>query len=54
MEKSSAVAACTRGCLGEDQVERLCCGETEFYNEKEKRFTSLDLFLLHPPFSLKS
>lgn len=42
------------GSLGEDQVERLSCGETEFYNEKEKRFTSLDLFLLRPPFSLKS
>lgn len=29
-------------------------GKTDFYNEKEKRFTSLDLFLIHPAFSLKS
>lgn len=40
----------------EDQVvwalwERLRCGETDFYNEKEKRFTSPDLFSLPPPFS---
>lgn len=32
--------------------ERVHCGETDFYNEKEKRFTSLDLFSLPPPFSL--
>lgn len=25
------------------------CGETDFYNEKEKGFTSPDLFLLPPP-----
>lgn len=41
----------------EDQVvwalwERVRCGETDFYNEKEQRFTRLDLFSLPPPFSL--
>lgn len=43
-------------CLVEDQLvwalwERLRCGETDFYNEKEKGFTSSDLFSLPPPSS---
>lgn len=51
--ESEAVAACLGGCLVKDQLvwalwERLRCGEMDFYNEKEKGFTSPDLFSLPP------
>jgi len=56
VKESGAVAASFGDCLVEGQLvwalwERSLCRETDFYNEKEKGFTSPDLFSLPPPSS---